>query len=815
MSDIDRSGINTTKTMRATLTTLKSIEWAQFLTFYAGFCSSEPAGRQALHLDFAKDLDSALKDIEKTESAILLLDEGASLNLGTLVDLNSPISSLEKEIIISEEELFHIGRLCVTAIETQKVLKKSKYSENFFIADWIDQISQNNDWIRKKISAIISEEKSILDSASLKLQNLRKEERETHFKAKEKIQKLLSSFSANGWTQENYFDFRDGKYLIPIKAEHRRKVKGIASDRSQTGATVFIEPQEIRSINDRIRELHSEIKEEEYEILRTLCLELSKNSTDIKNAYACLLDLDLTMAKAKLSTYLRKEKGAVKPSFSQNFQLDGLYHPLLLQSLTREKIITNDIHFGEKNKCLVISGPNTGGKTVLLKAFGLNSLMAHSGFFVASTHAATLPFLSSISTQIGDDQNLQMNLSSFSGSVLQLIELIQSAKPGSLILIDEIFHSTDPEEATALSRAFLDSLSDRQVFCIVTTHLNGLKIAENSKFTSASMEFNLETLKPTYKIKMGVPGKSRAIEIATSLGMPNEILEKAKSYLSTQTNDYLKLFSELEKKESLLNQKELDLSLKKKDIEDLQSLLIKEKNLIEEKKSKVRTEIIEEMNSFKENAFQKLKVIYEEFRSSMSDIQSKQSATETFEAIKKLANEVLEEKKPQHIFEEIIPLKEKINIEGNVKKLKINTLVEAQGLGQGTLLSDPENKKGLAEVLIGTFRMKVGWEKISPVQNKQNHSTKKSFNHLSPVESIERELKLIGLTSEQALDAITAFIDRASRSQEKTFRIVHGHGSGKLKNMVRKFLSNCSYNLKFSPGQPNEGGDGCTVVEFI
>jgi DNA mismatch repair protein MutS2 len=643
---------------------------------------------------------------------------------------------------------------------------------------------------------------------------LRDQERKLHSEARDRVDAILQQAFRDGYLQEKFFDFRDGRYLIPVKSEFKNRVSGFVVESSATRATVFMEPAAVRDVNDRIKQTQLLIEEEVYRILLELSSRLHPHGEEFRQAYELSVAIDLSLARGAFARRYASIRGVSRPEFADHFHLDGLYHPLLGFVLKPEQVVRNTFTLGPQKKVLIISGPNTGGKTVLLKAVGLCSLMARSGFFLPCAGEARLPFFRRELAQIGDAQNLELSLSSYSGSVLHLKEILGSSAQGSLVLVDEILHATDPDEATALSRAILSHLQRQGAFAIVTTHLNGLKVSGEDAFESASMEFDPERLSPTYRLRMGVPGSSRALEIALKLGLDRGLVQEAQSYLSREKVEEQSAVDQLEARERELLATKEELQSVKEDLEAEKNRLGSLNAELEAHKKRFRSEALEKLRDQQQAAVQEVEKLISAYKKKLRSVEEKHSAALEAQADSERVRDHFKE--VQAALDEIAPPVRSEAPKPAAAYLRQNEAVWVRSMNNdGVLLSDPAQCSKPAEVMIGTMRLRVPWDQLEPKAGAKPIVSRGSATPVSDAPEVPFEIHLIGKTVDEASDLLEAYMDRAARSGRASVRIVHGHGSGALRKAVREFLRKAPYEVKFRPGTSQEGGEGCTVVEFI
>ena len=658
----------------------------------------------------------------------------------------------------------------------------------------------------KEIVSKIDKDGKVKDDASPELKRLRREDESVHRQAQQKVQALLSKAQKDGVAQEDYFDLRDGRYVIPIRRESQSAMEGVIYDSSSSQLTVYIEPKSLRDWNDRIRQLIILIEEEIEKILRELTAKVFPQHRELNTSYAELLNFDLFMGRARMAKSFAKFKHSAPASFGENFKLTGLFHPLLKLVLAADEVVTSDFELDNRGSAVVISGPNTGGKTVLLKAIGICSVMAKCGFHLPADAHPVLPYYSKVLAQIGDEQSIEKSLSSFSSSVIILTEIISAADTNTLVLIDEILSSTDPKEATALSSAILENLSDLGATTVVTTHFSDLKALseENERVVNASMEFDKEKLMPRYRLQMGVPGKSWAIETAQRLGMPQAIIERAISHLAEDHVQLEQLLSSLSEKQGALDKEREKAAQNRTEYQDALERVRNLNSDLRDKRQKLYSEFEKKYQEARTQASVRLDEMAKQYKDKLSLLPVHESPKRDLKKGKEEIRGVLK----------IEPPITKRNKPSTPQAFIKGCLVEVPSLNTvGTLLSDPQTEsKKPAKVLVGIIRMRMPWKDLVFVSGPKQTAPKKSS--YTEVPTCAAELNLIGKRVDEAIDLASHFIDLAVRSQKPSVRIVHGHGSGALKQAIRKMLESSSYDVKFRAGTKHEGGDGCTVVEF-
>jgi DNA mismatch repair protein MutS2 len=798
-------------------TNLTSLEWQTLLRHYSALCQSTPAKLAAEEIQPEESRSAAERLLALTAEARIALKEGSFASLSSLDVLDEALQRVAKQSTLDGKELLSIAKLGDIAAELRAGLLAPVVKDRCPLlaaeAELLPELKKATAPIRHAIDEL----GAVKDSASPALRSYRDQERKLHSEARDRLDAVLQQAFRDGYLQEKFHDFRDGRYLIPVKSEHRNRVDGFVVESSATRATVFMEPAAVRNVNDRIKQIQLHIEEEIYRILSELSRALHPVAPDLRLAYESALKIDLDLARGAFANQFASIRGASHPEFSNHFDLEDLYHPLLAFVLSPERIIRNNFRLGPDKRVLVISGPNTGGKTVLLKAIGLSALMARAGFFLPCAGWAKLPFLTNVLAQIGDAQNLELSLSSFSGSILHLKDILASADGASLVLVDEILHATDPDEATALSRAILSALQKRGAFAIVTTHLNGLKVKD--AFESASMEFDPERLSPTYRVRMGVPGSSRALEIGLKLGLEFSLVDEARSYLSVERVREQSAVDQLEARERELQAAKEELLRTQEELKAEKALLEDRNDELEHLKKRFKADALEKLKAQQSAALAEVERVTSTYRKRLASVEDKhQAALQTNQDKEKVRESFQRIEEKLHEIAPTVPLdKAKPEEEELVaSRFAQNEPVKISHLGtQGILLSDPAKKNKTAEVLVGNMRMKFQWEQLEPRQRGKPKAGSRPYATSADHADVPNELNLVGKVVDDAERQLASYLDRASRSGKPFVRIVHGHGSGALRKMVRDVLRSTPYELKYRPGTKTEGGDGCTVVEFI
>ena len=750
------------------------------------------------HIDNLKPFLSK-SEIEKaqkqtTEASILLYRKG-SIPISEIENITPHIKKLNSNLFLSAKQLLDLAN----------ILKISANLKDYFFSNEIDMSEfynlnnlfknlYTNSSIEKNITSSILDENTISDTASKELALIRKNIRNKE----QEIKSKLNSFIHSKYVQEPVITMRSGRFVIPVKNEYRQEIKGFIHDISASGSTVFIEPISVFELNNDLNNLKNEENIEIEKILQKLSSLFFNIIPNIENDVNLIGLIDFIFAKAKYSNSL----DAVEPIINDSkiIDLKQAWHPLL----PKNQAVKNDIPIGKNYTSLIITGPNTGGKTVTLKTAGLLMLMAMSGLHITAKEGSSIYVADNIFADIGDDQSISDSLSTFSSHMTNIANILNKATENSFILIDELGSGTDPIEGSSLAISILEELNSKKALTLSTTHYPEIKhfALITDGFENASMEFNLDTLSPTYKLLLGVPGTSNAFSISKKLGISDKIISRAKEYIDSDkinveellTNIYEdKKTIEEEKQKIIENSNEIE-TLKKSLEFDFSELENKQKDIINDAKNKARDILI----SAKEDANNIIKEL------------EKSSNTKDSNKLRTKLNEKIESLNNQNSFEK--HSKNKLNFED----LEVGMMVFVKKLNQdGTILSI--SKDGKIQVALSLGKMFFNIEDLDYSKNssnsiptKKDYSSRKEFT----VKSISPEINVIGKNIDEACFEIDKYLDNAYLSGLTSIRIIHGKGTGALRNGIHKFLKTHPHVKSFRIGTFGEGEMGATVVEI-
>ena len=705
----------------------------------------------------------------------------------------------ERNEYFVEEELVDIAKAMRTSRIVRNFLKENLQFDTS-MQKLADDLYSNKD-LEDRILDTFDDNYTVKQNANAELKGLYASLRDTEANLKQKVQDLMNSSEFQKHLQENIYTLRDDRIVFQVKASSKSKVGGIVHDVSATNKTFYIEPAQIVPINNKIRELKSKIYAEIIRILTALSYEVRKEMNNLINTERLLAEIDFHFAKARYAVKIQ----AVEPEVntSKSIKIDLMRHPLLIGRV--ENIVENDFEIGEEYKSVIITGSNTGGKTVALKTVGLFILMMKSGMFLPCAEAHIYPF-DNVLADIGDEQSILQNLSTFSSHMKNVIDILEIADSNTFVLVDELCAGTDPQEGAVLAETILKELASKQTQSIITTHYGELKTLEyvDPYFKNASVEFDVESLSPTYKLIIGIPGLSNAILIASNLGMPEDMVWKAKELLITQRDT-----SSL-----VVERRQLDVNLREAESKNAEADELKkhyEKELNEHKKEKKKS-----LKVIKDRFEGQLESAKDEIKDILAELRREKSEKIARRSYARLAQLEQGFRSDLHALEE----KEQYQ-ELDWSLVQVNDKVMIKDLNQQvTVLSLPDKNDALY-IQMGMIKTKVKKDKLAVYDPQLAKKVNLPLGAMRKESSfsvrridISNTLDLRGERVEEALDELEVYLDKASLANLSPVYVIHGHGTGALKAAVREFVSSSPYVAKYRVGEDTEGGDGVCVIEL-
>ncbi len=783
---------------------LNTLEYYKIIDMLCSHATSATGRELCRNLKPSTDLAEIQLAQQQTSDALTRIFQKGSFSFAGTHNLGASFKRLEIGGTLSIEELLRVASLLEVAKRARTYSRSEREDvkpdslDEFFSA--IEPLPSLLGEIRR---CILSEDE-IADDASAALKNIRRSIKNTNEKIRSQMNDMLNSSRSH--LQDAVITMRGGRYCLPVKAEAKSQVPGMIHDQSSTGSTIFIEPMAVVKLNNDLRELHMKEQEEIEVILASLSNLAAESVPYLKSNYEILTKLDFIFAKGSLA---RQYNGSA-PVFNQEhrIRIRKGRHPLL----DSRKVVPIDIHLGDEFHLLIVTGPNTGGKTVSLKTVGLFTLMGQAGLHIPANDRSELSVFEDVFADIGDEQSIEQNLSTFSSHMTNIITILKNVSENSLVLFDELCAGTDPTEGAALAISILSKLHSFGVRTMATTHYSELKVFALSTpgVENACCEFSVETLSPTYRLLIGIPGKSNAFAISGKLGLPPEIIEDARSRMTEQDENLEDLISDLETSRITMEKERLEAEQYRQETEALKRRMEEKQERLDSQREKIIRQANEEAHAIlreaKEVADQTIKNFhkYGQGAATARDMEQERS---------KLRNKM-------NSLEKDMSMKQKETANHKVpKKLRIGDSVKVLSMNlKGTVHTLP-NDKGDLYVQMGILRSLVNirdlvlLEEPSPFSNKKK-STGTGKIKMSKSASVSTEINLIGKTTDEAIALLDKYLDDAYLAHMPSVRIVHGKGTGALRKAVHGHLKRLKYVKSFRLGEFGEGDSGVTIAEF-
>lgn len=784
--------------------TLRTLEYDKILDRLASYTAFSASAELARALRPATDIEAARNRLAETHEARLLLSTQPEASVGGARDVRSLAEAAARGVVLPPTELLDIKFTLVSARTMGRLLERAE-GQFPHLAE-IAQALPPPMGLVDAISQTISERGEVLDSASEKLATTRRELRIAHDRLLARMQRLLNSDKIAPFLQEALITQRDGRYVLPLRADAKGRVKAVVHDQSSSGATLFVEPLQVVEENNRWRELQLAERDEERRVLAALCGQIGDHAVEISLAVDILAELDLALARAKYAEYL----DASQPTLKEFTPREGNTHPGVRLKLWQarhpllepESVVPIDFELDPQTYAVVITGPNTGGKTVTLKTVGLLALMAQSGLHIPAQSGSEVSFFEAVYADIGDEQSIEQSLSTFSGHVTNIIRILTQANQRSLVILDELGAGTDPQEGSALARAILGYLVQRGVTTLVATHYPELKAYSHATpgVVNASVEFDLDTLRPTYHLTIGLPGRSNALAIAQRLGLQEEVLARARGELSPDELRAEDLLDEIHRQRDLAREARAEIDETRRQVQEIRRNLAKRLEGIEDER-------LETLDEARRESQAEVAALREQVREVRRHLARARQPLETIEETAKQV-EALEETVADPIARRQVPEA------APSRALRLGERVRVRTLDQeGVVIALGEEE---AEVQIGVLRVRARLSDLSLTSVKEDakpteaESTSTGVRYAAPSPGVE--LSLRGQRVDEALNALDHHLDAAYLAGLPYVRVIHGKGTGRLREAVRDELKGHPHVEKFEAGRGSEGGEGVTVV---
>lgn len=784
---------------------LKKLEFDKIIHILTGHAASAGAKELCEKLRPFTSLTEIEQAQTETADALRRIYRKGSVSFGGIRDVRGSMKRLEIGAVLGMGELLQIMSLLETAG------KVKQYGQRDADDDSRDSLDESFEFLEpvaslaNEIRRCILSDEEMADDASSTLLQVRRSMRQMNDKVHSTLNSMVNG-SVRTYLQDAVITMRDGRYCLPVKAEYRSQVPGMIHDQSSTGSTLFIEPMAVVKLNNDFKELLLKEQQEIEKVLAVLSETAAGHMEMISEDYRILVRLDFIFAKAMLA----KEMKAIRPVFNTKGRIhikDGR-HPLL----DPKKVVPIHIWLGKDFDLLIVTGPNTGGKTVSLKTVGLFTLMGQAGLHIPAFERSELAVFDDVFADIGDEQSIEQSLSTFSSHMSNIVSILNDATLNSLILFDELGAGTDPTEGAALAISILDHLHRQGIRTMATTHYSELKIYALSTegVENACCEFDVESLRPTYRLLIGIPGKSNAFAISSKLGLPDFLIEDAKKQINAQDENFEDVIADLEQSRVTIEKEQADIARYKEEIRTLRNALQKKQERIDEQKEKILRKANEEANAILREA--------------------KEYADETMKNFHKFGKACISAREMEA---ERARLREKIKstetgvqtkVQKPKKKVKADTLhigdrVRVMSLNLEGTVSTLPNAKGDLFVQMGILRSQVNvsdLEFISEAEQLQSRANASGSGRIkmSKSASVSTEINLIGMTVDEAMGHLDKYLDDAYLAHVPSVRIVHGKGTGALRNAVHQHLKRCKYVKTYRLGTFGEGEAGVTIAEF-
>ncbi len=799
--------------------TFRALEWDRLKSFVAAEASSQGGKELCFNLALESTQASIEQLLDETKEAVHLLEARVGISAAGLPDLRSVLERLMLGASLSGLELLAIS-LSLTIGKKFRSSLSSLAPESFpRLTAYLSGLPQAEKLV-VEIGIAIDDGGNVKDDASTLLRSLRRDVKRIDSSIKETLMRIIHSSTQSKALTEPLYTQRNGRYVLPVNSSMRSSISGIVHDSSASGLTVYVEPMAVLELSNKLRLKETEIEREVVRILEDLSRVASTYFSEVKSNYTTSVQLDTIMARASIAIKYKGERPDI--SKNESFNLLSARHPLLVLQDSTKTVVPNDIRLGgSEGNTLVITGPNTGGKTVLLKTLGIFSLMLRAGLLLPVSAGSTASIFTSVCADIGDEQSLEQSLSTFSSHMKNIVEIVDQCGPGWLILLDEVGAGTDPREGAALARSVLEYLNQSGAVTISSTHYGELKTLAYTEagFVNGSLDFDEQTLSPTYRLRLGVPGSSKATTIAKRLGLNATVINRACELIEVHEQDLQRVIDQLEIKLREATVREEEAQLAQQQAEEL-------KRIAEEQMRKAEVESVSLKQKHVSDIESDYKLGKEYIKHLIADLQKQPSISKAQKAqqdLEKVRDELGWKAAPQQSKGPIIAIGQ------TVKVLSLNQ----RGIVADVPVEALKNSEIPVMVRCGNLKIKVpvsdleiiGYERPQKIQQNKQHTQNKEKQGAVPIRSrtkgntvdvfvrtVANTLDLRGKRVDEALIDLDRFLDENLLNGISPLMIIHGHGTGAVKSAVRDYLNNSAHKGSYRPGDGHEGGDGVTMV---
>lgn len=779
----------------------KTLEFDKVLVELKKLASASITSEYIDQVEISTQYEVVKNRLNETNEALKLIIAKGEPQLFGIVDIRAIIKRTEIGGSLTAASLLQVSDFLRVSRGLKTYLKKDSYNKDEEVKlEYIDKLIEDlytDKRLEDEINSKIISEEEIADDASRELLRIRRGIVAKKDSIKNRLNGILSSHA--DFLQDAIVTLRDGRYVVPVKIENKSRVKGLVHDISGSGQTAYIEPMAVVEANNDLKELYIKENLEIEKILRELSELVGETSEEIKSNQEKLIELDFIFAKARLA--LNYHANMPKLNREGRINLIKAYHPFL----DRKIAVPIDINLGIDFTSLIVTGPNTGGKTVSIKTVGLLTLMTQFGLLIPADEASEIAVFEKVFADIGDEQSIEQSLSTFSSHMVNIVYILKNVSPNSLVLFDELGAGTDPTEGAALARSIMDFMLDRKIRCISTSHYNQLKVyaLTTDGVANASMEFDVDSLSPTYRLLIGVPGKSNAFEISRRLGLPDEIIGEAKKLLSSENIEFEDVLQSIDEDRTKIREYKEELEREKIDLEKENKRLQSKIKKLEDQKEKILEKSREEAKRLLLNTKENVDIILSEINEAKDNISSENS--KKIQEAQDLLRESIKNARDKSELE-IAKAKNPI------REIKIGDKVRTSLGNLATVLELPD-KKGNVLVQSGIMKMNMPKDSLTRIDVQEDttkHNTRSILQNKAT--NVKSEIDIRGKNFEDAKDIVDKYLDDAYLSGLKSVRIIHGKGTGVLRKKLREHFRSVKTIKSYKDAEYNEGGDGVTVV---
>lgn len=782
---------------------LKVLEYDKIIDMLLDLTQGELARDLVEKLEPSNDIDEIRRMQEETSEAYRVLARYGDIDYSAATHIKHLVSKASLGSMLFIEDLYDIMQNIFLVSSIKRYLKTAIDDENLklkHLRRLYDSLASLDD-LKKRLSMTIVSRDEIADNASSTLRSIRRSKKLKNQAIEDKLNSYITSDKTKKYLQDAIVTMREGRYVIPVKNEYRSSVEGMIHDISQKGSTVFIEPMAVVKLNNELRELENEEKKEIERILYELSSEVSEYKTYLETNEEALKSISFIFARARLAREMRATEPVLNDKGYVN--LKNARHPLI----PKDKVVPTTVELGDEYTSLIITGPNTGGKTVSLKTVGLITLMAKSGLNIPCDNNSSVAVFDKVYADIGDEQSIEQSLSTFSSHMKNIVHIVENAEYNDLVLFDELGAGTDPTEGAALAISILKLFRERRIRTMATTHYSQIKFyaLTSEGVKNASMEFNVDTLSPTYRLIIGIPGKSNAFEISKRLGLDQKIIDSAKELLNENDTRFEDVLKAIEEDRTEIENKRIKINEENEEIERLREKLENKNKKLEDRQEAIINKAKEEAREIVKKAKSESAFIIDELKdiSSLSKKEDRRRLQEAKDYLRELEDEnrlkIKDNKKRTKEIPKDIKLGESVRI------ISIDKFGEVETL--------PDDKGDL-NIQVGIMSVRSNINDIERSESKEEVKVEKKTKSINKAKSknISSEINLIGRTVDEAILLLDKYLDDAYLARLKEVRIIHGKGTGTLRDAVRKYLQNSKHVIEYREADYTEGGSGATVA---